>query len=62
LTCAELVESIDRVIERVYGIAIQQVVVMLVAALGVITSLLISVLQRRREMGQRSRSAPRRPR
>lgn len=52
LTRAELVESIDRVIERVYGIAYsQQVVVMLVAALGVITSLLISVLQRRREMG-----------
>jgi putative ABC transport system permease protein len=52
LTRAELVENIDRVIERVYGIAYgQQVVVMLVAALGVITSLLISVLQRRREMG-----------
>jgi putative ABC transport system permease protein len=52
LTRTELVDSIDLVIERVYGIAYsQQVVVMLVAGLGVITSLLISVLQRRREMG-----------
>jgi putative ABC transport system permease protein len=51
-TRLELIDDIDRVIERVYGIAYgQQVVVMLVAALGVITSLLISVLQRRREMG-----------
>src|SRR5438093_13494764 len=39
-------------IQQIYGIAYgQQVVVMLVAALGVITSLLISVRQRRREMG-----------
>jgi len=51
-TRLELIDDIDRIIERVYGIAYgQQVVVMLVAALGVITSLLISVLQRRREMG-----------
>src|SRR4029079_9599067 len=35
-----------------YGIAIgQEIVVVLVAALGVVTALLISVLQRRREMG-----------
>jgi putative ABC transport system permease protein len=52
VTRAELMSNIDEVINRVYGIAYgQQVVVMLVAALGVITSLLISVLQRRREMG-----------
>ncbi len=52
LTRAEVVDSVDRVIERVYGIAYgQQVVVMLVAGLGVVTSLLISVLQRRREIG-----------
>jgi putative ABC transport system permease protein len=51
-TRAEVMGEIDRVIERVYGIAYgQQLVVMLVAALGVVTSLLISVLQRRREMG-----------
>jgi putative ABC transport system permease protein len=51
-TRLEMVDEIDRIIERVYGIAYgQQVVVMLVAALGVVTSLLISVLQRRREMG-----------
>jgi putative ABC transport system permease protein len=48
----ETVDEIDRIIERVYGIAYgQQIVVMLVAALGVVMSLLISVLQRRREMG-----------
>jgi putative ABC transport system permease protein len=52
MTRAELIEGVERIIDRVYGIAYgQQVVVMLVAALGVITSLLISVLQRRREMG-----------
>src|SRR5262249_34220687 len=52
LTRSELVGGIDRVLERVYGIMYgQQVVVMLVAALGVITSLMISVLQRRREIG-----------
>jgi putative ABC transport system permease protein len=51
-TRLQLVDDIDRIIERVYGIAYgQQIVVMLVAGLGVITSLLISVLQRRREMG-----------
>jgi putative ABC transport system permease protein len=52
LTRDELQLRIDQMIERVYGIAYgQQVVVMMVAGLGVITSLLISVLQRRREMG-----------
>src|SRR5581483_2962866 len=52
LTKAELQGHIDQMIERFYGIAYaQQVVVMLVAALGVVTALLISVLQRRREMG-----------
>jgi putative ABC transport system permease protein len=43
---------IDDMIERLYGIALsQQIVVMMVAALGVVMALLISVLQRRREMG-----------
>jgi putative ABC transport system permease protein len=60
LTHAELVGVIEQMIERIYGIAYSQlVVVMLVATLGVITSLLISVLQRRREMGLlRSIGAP----
>src|SRR5262249_52297982 len=45
-------EHIDDMIERLYAIAIaQQIVVMIVAALGVVTALLISVLQRRRELG-----------
>ena len=40
------------IIERVYKLVhLQQVVVGLVAALGVVTSLLISVLQRKRELG-----------
>ena len=48
----ELQGHIDGMIERLYGIAFgQQVVVMVVAALGVVTALLISVLQRRRELG-----------
>jgi putative ABC transport system permease protein len=52
VTRRELMDNIDQVIERVYGIAYgQQLVVMLVAALGVVMSLLISVLQRRRELG-----------
>jgi putative ABC transport system permease protein len=42
----------DETIEQLYGIAFgQQVAVMAVAALGVVTALLISVLQRRRELG-----------
>jgi len=52
LTRAELVERIDGVVEGLHGIAYaQQIVVMLVAALGVVMALLISVLQRKRELG-----------
>ena len=52
LTREEMQDHIDGMIERIYGIAYgQQVVVLFVAALGVVTALLISVLQRRREMG-----------
>jgi putative ABC transport system permease protein len=52
LTRAELQGHIDGMIERLYGIAFgQQLVVMVVAALGVVMALLISVLQRRRELG-----------
>ena len=52
LTRRELQERIDDMIERLYGIAYaQQIVVILVAILGVVMSLLISVLHRRREMG-----------
>ena len=52
LTRDELKSHIDEMIERLYSIAYgQQIVVMLVASLGVVTALLISVLQRRREMG-----------
>jgi putative ABC transport system permease protein len=52
LTRPELQTRIQRMIQQIYGVAYgQQIVVMLVAALGVVTSLLISVLQRRREMG-----------
>ncbi len=52
LSQGELQAHIDQTIEQLYGIAFgQQVVVMLVAALGVVTALLISVLQRRRELG-----------
>lgn len=51
-TRQELQEQIDGMIERLYGIALsQQVVVMFVAALGVVMALMISVMQRRREMG-----------
>jgi len=52
LTRPELQGRIHHMIGQIYGIAYgQQIVVMVVAALGVVTSLLISVLQRRREMG-----------
>jgi putative ABC transport system permease protein len=52
LTRDELTQRIDSVIERLHGIAYaQQVVVMIVAALGVVMALLIAVLQRRGEMG-----------
>ena len=48
----QLIEKIAGVVNRLYGIAyVQQIVVGVVAALGVILALLISVLQRRREMG-----------
>jgi putative ABC transport system permease protein len=49
---AEVQAQIDSMIERLYGIAYgQQIVVMFIALVGVVTALLISVLQRRREMG-----------
>jgi putative ABC transport system permease protein len=52
LTREELQDHIDGMIQRLYGIAYgQQFVVLFVAGLGVVTALLISVLQRRREMG-----------
>jgi putative ABC transport system permease protein len=48
----EMQAQIDSVIERLYGIGYaQQLVVIAVAALGVITALLISVMQRQREIG-----------
>src|SRR5262249_13146951 len=51
MTRPELQSRIRRMIEQVYGIAYGQlIVVMIVASLGVVTALLISVLQRRREM------------
>jgi putative ABC transport system permease protein len=52
LTRGELKTHIEDLIERLYSVAKgQQIVVMIVAALGIVTALLISVLQRRREMG-----------
>lgn len=52
LTRGELQGQIDGMIERFYGIAYaQQVVVMLVAALGMVMALMIAVMQRRREIG-----------
>jgi putative ABC transport system permease protein len=52
LTHDELQQHIAEMIERLYAIAYgQQIVVGVVAALGVVTALLISVLQRRRELG-----------
>jgi putative ABC transport system permease protein len=61
LTRTELTAAVDQMIERLYGIAYgQQVVVMVVAALGVVTALFIAVLQRRRELGLlRALGAPR---
>src|SRR5260370_22306187 len=51
-TRTELQTLIDDMIERLYGIALSlQFVVMVEASLGVVTALLISVLQRKREMG-----------
>jgi putative ABC transport system permease protein len=52
LTRDELKSHIDRTIEKLYFIAVgQEIVVIIVAALGVVMALLISVLQRKREMG-----------
>src|SRR5262249_4449847 len=52
LTRAEVQEHIDGMLQRLYAIAYsQEIVVGVVAALGVVTALLISVLQRRRELG-----------
>lgn len=45
-------EFLAGIIDKIYRIAyLQQVIVAVVAALGVVTALLISVLQRRRELG-----------
>jgi putative ABC transport system permease protein len=52
LTHAEMLREFSVMLERLYSIAIsQQIVVGIVAALGVLTALVIAVLQRRREMG-----------
>src|SRR5262249_30987986 len=52
LTQGKLREHIKGIIRRLYGLAYsQEIVVGLVAALGVVMALLISVLQRRRELG-----------
>ena len=51
-TREQLQDYINGAVEQLYSIAYgQQIVVMLVAALGVVMAFLISVLQRRREMG-----------
>ncbi|OAI41048.1 hypothetical protein AYO40_03960 [Planctomycetaceae bacterium SCGC AG-212-D15] len=51
-TRAEVRNHIEGVIQRLYNIAYSQEIVMaLVAALGVVTALLISVIQRRHEIG-----------
>jgi putative ABC transport system permease protein len=51
-THREVQRHFSDVIERLYAIAYgQQIVVALVAALGIVTALLIAVLQRRRELG-----------
>ncbi len=52
LTRVELKKHVEEVIENLYLIALgQEIVVVVVSALGVVMALLISVLQRRREMG-----------
>jgi putative ABC transport system permease protein len=52
LTRADLRGYITDVIHRLYALVqVQQLVVGVVAALGVVTALLISILQRRRELG-----------
>jgi putative ABC transport system permease protein len=52
MTRAKLRDSIGEMVDKLYGIGYaQEAVVGMVAAMGVVTSLLISVLQRRREIG-----------
>jgi putative ABC transport system permease protein len=52
LTRQDLRRQIQSMLERLYGLAYtQEVMVALVVALGVVMALLISVLQRRRELG-----------
>jgi putative ABC transport system permease protein len=52
LTREELLDHVSRLIQRLYGLAYaQEAVVGLVAILGVVTALMISILQRRRELG-----------
>jgi putative ABC transport system permease protein len=52
MTQGEVRQTIVDMIRRLYGITYaQQIVVMMVAGLGVVTALLISVLQRQRELG-----------
>lgn len=52
LTRKELKTRVAEIIENLYLVALgQEIVVVLVSALGVLMALLISVLQRRREMG-----------
>src|SRR5262249_46160377 len=52
LTHQELREQIQSMLQRLYGLAYtQETMGALVAALGVVMALLISVLQRRRELG-----------
>jgi putative ABC transport system permease protein len=52
LTGTEVRQHILEVIRKVYGLAyLQEIVVGIVAALGVVAALLISVIQRRRELG-----------
>src|SRR5262249_38220537 len=52
LTREQLKQRIRGVVERLYGLAYsQEIVVGVVAGLGVVMALLISVLQRRRELG-----------
>lgn len=52
LTRPDLKKHIGSMVEKIYNVAYAQLfVVMIVAGLGVVTALLISVLQRRHEMG-----------
>src|SRR5262249_9005682 len=52
LTQDELQDRISKMIHQLYGVAmLQELFVGLVSVLGVVTALLISVLQRRRELG-----------